>query len=166
MSSSGAVTTMSTLTANTCTVSDTGCYTLKVNSIPVNPSTPRHLSRTSVVTTAATSSSFQSGLRTFANMWGPVTFTSTSSSVDPALAEEQIFTTAVLAVCRYTISGNDLNANDDSVTWPFSLTVRRSIAHTSSTSGVSWKIPLALRTTLETSEESKLHRFAQNQEQI
>jgi hypothetical protein len=68
-SSSDAVTTTSTLTANTSTVSPTGCYAPAVNSISVNPSTPSHSSSASVVATAAASSSYSSGLRTFTNTW-------------------------------------------------------------------------------------------------
>jgi putative nucleotidyltransferase with HDIG domain len=129
VASSGAITTSGTLAAGSYTVSGTDAdsygdsgtwsYTLTVNAVPINQSTPM----TGSVSTAS-SAGFTDQLTT-TGQTGAVTFVTTSPNAHVAVTTSGAMSTTggTLSAGSYTVSGTDADSYGDTGTWSYTLTV-------------------------------------------
>jgi outer membrane protein OmpA-like peptidoglycan-associated protein len=122
------ISTTGTLAAGSYTISgtdsdangDMGTWTYDLS---VTAGTLTQTSPTTGVTTTGSSSSFVPGSLSVTNNIGAVTFIETSSSTGLSLTGNQISTIGTLAAGDYPISGTDSDANGDTGTWTYDLTV-------------------------------------------
>ena len=141
-SSSGVISTNGILAAGGYAVSgtardasgDTGTWTyaLTVNAPPLTVGTViNQTSVTSGATTTAASASFVIGPIVVGNAVGTVTFVTTTSSAGLNVSPNgDITTSGTLAPGIYIVSGTDKDAQGDSGTWQYKLTVNAVATHT------------------------------------